>query len=270
MLSWFTPDVMESVLNKANVKRIDIDYESCDMCVLDNGLLVTADFKNHSCSIYDHNLKLIKTAKTIANRKIKPYRLATNNIDAIYMTDFEAHSVVMTDLSLSKVIASFASATGMVEMMEPYGVCFDNGIVYVCDYRNKCLIKLNQQLEFIELIRFDYAPWQIKSTKNIFCIKAANVNTLHFYNKDTFDLIQKFDDGYGRITEIDMFIYQVIKDGTELSVYDSNGDLNRNISLAPLRDYLCISKDWHIAFYYDKIVFGSYFQSNFFVLMINC
>lgn len=271
-VSWVTPEVIETAFLKPNVEIIDVNGEPSDICCLPNGLVILAEFKNNVCTIYDQDFNFIKEINKIDNMDFKPYRLATNDVDCIYITDSVSHSVIMTDFNLKK-INSFKELP-QSEFRErrknilPTGICFDTDYVYVCNDTNHSLIKLTSKLEFVELIKLGYNPWQVKTNKEILCIKSTSINEIYFYDKKTFELIQKYSHGYGRVSEINSYFYDMIKLGDELKIFDSNGLLIKSIDLSNCINFNIGSRDWYITFLNSRILISSYFSTQIACLKI--
>ena len=93
-------------LKQANYQKVDLTCGPYDFCSLPNNTLLVADYENYKLHLYDESFNLIQTIDEIGNQSIRPYVLAINNRNQIYISSRPYHRVDMTDLKFN-LIKSF-------------------------------------------------------------------------------------------------------------------------------------------------------------------
>lgn len=220
-----TCEKIKEILRKGKyVKSIDLNINPYSICSLPNATLLCCSSSN--INIFDKKLQLVKTVSNIDGQPISSLTATTNERDRIYLTDYRYHRVIMTDLDLNKIKTTGALGTGPNQYNNPYGIAFYKGNIYVCDYGNKRVQKLTENLDYIRLYPLDFCPLQVKVANDNLLIRSNSESTIRLYDIETFTLKQKYDGHNGYISEINSNFYEYYSANRKLYFYDQNGSLN--------------------------------------------
>jgi hypothetical protein len=211
-------------IREGKYKLIYLNIEPYDLCILPNGNFLCADFRDHSISLFDKNLKLVKKIDKIDNEIFGPTSLTTNKEDKLYVCDYSNDRIFVTDFELThitKVIESNQYKSN--QFCDPSGICFFNKNLYICDTYNKKIQKLTPNLQYKASFKLDYSPKQIKITNYIACVRPLDQSCMYFYKIDSFDVKYKYDGHNGSISEINGYFYEYYEKNKKLYAYDNNG-----------------------------------------------
>jgi hypothetical protein len=151
-------------LKQGKFEVIDFDHKICDMtCLSNNQIVISAvDF----LYLYDQNFKLIKSLN------FKVAYITSNMVDKIYAIQCSANKITLLDLELDEIKSYGSVGSDINQFKNPYGTCFHNNFVYICDSDNKRIQKLSDNLEYINSFQIDFIPWLIQVANNIACIRS--------------------------------------------------------------------------------------------------
>ncbi len=205
-------------------KLIYLNVEPFDLCVLPNGNILCADFREHNICVYDKNLKLIKKVDKIGNFIFGPTSLTTNKLDKLYVCDYSNDRIFITDFELTHVTKTIDSDEYKThQFCDPSSICYFNDFLYICDTYNKKIQKLTSTLKFKTSYKFDFSPKQIKITNYVACVRPLDQCSIFFYRTDTFELKHRYDGHNGSISEINSFFYEYYEKNKKLYSYDNTG-----------------------------------------------
>jgi hypothetical protein len=186
--------------------------------------------------IYDRNFTLIRTVTTINNTNINAISLETNQKDRIYIGNYSTNTVLSVDLNFklmqtfgshfSQTAAALHSTGSPSSLFLPFDIKFYENFLYVCDFNNKRIIKLNSNLTVEASYMLTYQPWQVNILNSIACIRPSQLNILYFYDLNlSFTLKYKYDTlNNGPICTLNSFyFYQFNLNNKKFTCYDVNG-----------------------------------------------
>jgi hypothetical protein len=214
------------MLKYPKFRTLNLDVEPYSICVLPNGNLLSCNYE--SLSLYDKTLQKLKTVSKIDTQSLFCFYATTNNKDKIYFSNSEENQIIMTDLELNKIKFVGSYGKGNENFDYPRGLAFYKNFVYICDYGNKRLQKLNEALEFDRTIQLDYCPIQIKISNDV--VFVGSLLCLYFYDIETFGIVKHIYDGHnGTISEINSNFYEYYSYNKKFYCYDRNGELIEEI-----------------------------------------
>ena len=198
------------------------------MFAINDDKIISINFYDKSLSIYNHNFEEIKTVHQIEGQKFQSFNVASNDNDRIYISDNNNHQIIMLDFdfNLIKKFGSFGFSAD--QFSTPWGISFKNDYLYVCDVDNKRIQVLTKELEFHKTLNLDFEVWLIKVTDKIICLQLQNPTGIHFYDLKSFNLLNKYNHGWCRISEINSCFYEFEYTTSNLNCYNENGDLIRS------------------------------------------
>lgn len=226
---------LKKLLKDGNIRTIDLNYRPSSICALPNGNLLSCSNSDY-LQLYDKDLRLIDTISNVAKYALC---VATNNRDRIYIPNrgIDANQIVVTDLDLNKIKISNPGSVN-----NPHGLSFYNGYIYVCDYSNKRIQKLTEELAFVQFYQLDFNPTQIKVHNDLACVRPYNLNFICFYEIENFTLKQKYENHGGTISEINGIFYEYNHSNKKIYCYDRNGELKEEIETDGFNN--CINSYW--------------------------
>lgn len=178
---------------------IDLNVKPTDACVLPNGNLLVVSYNNNSILIMNKNMEIIRVIDKINNQPVSAYYATTNGKDRIYLSDFNNHRIIMTDLNLNFIKYS----SGCIGSLNyPAGITYANDFIYLCDYYTKRIHRLTANLDQHTYFTLDIRPFQIKISNNFACVKGWNPESIRFYDINTFSLVNKYEGHGGDILEL--------------------------------------------------------------------
>jgi hypothetical protein len=151
-------------------ERFEIDTKTLDMCLLTNNTLLVLE--EDCMKVYDKDLKQIKI---LPNSKHFD-KAITNNADRIYLYCRGADTIEIRDLDLT-FVNCYTDNEMLIEDLE-----YHNDCLYVCG-KYEQIHKFTPNLVFIEAVKFNQNPFQIKILNNIACVLSSG--HAHFYDIET-------------------------------------------------------------------------------------
>ena len=134
----------------------------------------------------------------------------------------------MTDYKFNLIKSVGSQGTSYNQFYEPFDLCLLNNNLYVCDKINKRLQVLNNDLDFVESLKLDFHPLQIKSLNLMLAVQATM--EIYFYNSSDLSCIQKYDHGLCVISQINSNIYGFNSKASKLFCYGENSNLCEEIN----------------------------------------
>ena len=208
------------------IQTLKVDFEPFSLCSLSNGNLLSCN--NESLTIFDKNLKVIKTVTKIDKLSLFCFYATTNHKDKIYVSNSEENRVIVTDLELNmiKIIGTHGKSNDQFD--HPRGVSYYKSYIYICDYGNIRIQILNEEtLEFDKQFPLDYGPVQIKVANDVALI--GSLFSLYFHNLTDFSLIRKFDGHNGTISELNSSFYEYFSFNQKFYCYSQSADIIEEI-----------------------------------------
>ena len=210
------------------MESIAIETECTDMCVLPNNQILSSNYNDKSLSLYDENFKQIKKINKINDQIFVSFNAACSDT-AIYLSDSLNNQIVMLNFKLDFVKKVGSKGSEKHQFDQPWGITFRNDYLYVCDVKNKRVQILTNDLKFYKIFKLDFEAWFIKVTNHTICLQLREPKCIHFYHLNTFKLLNKYDHGWRRISEINSRFYEFDTATLNLHCYDENGDLIRSL-----------------------------------------
>jgi hypothetical protein len=182
---------------------IETDCSPYSLCILPNNSLLVSDFNNNRLLVYDKNFVLIRTIATINNQVINAVSLETNLRDRIYIGNYSTNMLISVDLNF-KLMQTFGSNVshqpGVSTLNNnntqflPFDIKFYENFLFICDFNNKRILKLNLNLSIEASFYVTYQAWQIKILNDVACVRPKQLNILYFYDLNaSFSLKYKYD-----------------------------------------------------------------------------
>jgi hypothetical protein len=234
---------VQKILKSAIPEMIDVNISTFEILVLPNDHLLSANYYEKNLTLYDENFNLLKTIETINNEKISPLGIAINEKSQLYIPNFDRHQIFMTDIEFNKIKSVGTLGNDNTQFKHPYGICYKNSNLYVCDYGNKRIQILTEDLEYEKSFHVNYAPWTIKASDSLLCVESANPEGIFFYSINDLSVQHTYNHGYCRISEINSNFYEFSRTTKTVYCYDENGGLIEEIKLNGIDDFIKHSWD---------------------------
>jgi hypothetical protein len=266
---------MDQSLNFDNYKNIELDpsISPCDLCVLDNDNILLTNYKERNMVLFDKNFQKIKTINKLKSmdttinepnqneETIGSVCVDINDThDFLYISDYNNHKVLKCDLDFNQVNVTDGNIDS--KFKHPFGICFYNNSVYVCDCSNKRIQKLNaSNLQFEAVFNLvDFKPWRIKIGNNVACVRATITNpSINFYNLETFQLLVSYNDHNGIIGFYNSKFYEFYGPTKKIYCYNStNGELENEIDTGGLGLGNITSRNGAFILFNGNIIIGSH------------
>ena len=204
--------------------EINLEIEPLHSCNLPNKTLLVSSDSSHCFKMINSDLKIIKTIDKINNESFTPRYITTDGRNKIFFTALKSR-IIKTDLDF-KFIKQFGSkGTGNENLDKPCGICYFEEFIYVCDYNNQRIQKLNENLVYQESYRINYKPWEIEVKNSVACIRPGSELFLLFYNLNPFFFKTKVSNVHGLITSFNSWFYQYNNRRERICCYNINGEL---------------------------------------------
>ena len=174
--------------------------------------------------LYDQNFNLIKKVDKINKNNLSIRGIAVNREkEVLYMTDGVSKRILVIDFELNYISASEH------KFFDPFGTCFKNDFLYVCDYLLNRIKIFDQNLLFCTDKKFDYSPaYTITISNSKIClVMATRINFYNLNNSSHHSEIHSSLEGF--IFEHNNWFYY-FKD-FEVNCYDENANLSEKIYL---------------------------------------
>jgi len=213
------------------INEIKLDYNPYSLCCLPKNRILVSDYINNQLLVYDENFKLYKTIKKIDNMLLFPLGISTDGVDKIYVCDHKNNRIILVDLKF-KLKSSFgAKGSGNSELFNPYDVFYFNSNVLICDFGNKRIQKLTEDLVFVSSLKLVYEPHQVRAANNRLFVRAYNEKLIDIYDSEKFDHVKRIDSHNGIICESNSNIFEFNTEYSKINCYDSNGILMKYFDL---------------------------------------
>jgi hypothetical protein len=127
----------------------------------------------------------------------------------LYIADSQNHRIIKLDdeFNLIKSYGSFGADFN--QFVKPSGICFKNGILYICDYGNQRIQICDKDLELIDSVKVNYQPWMIKISNSLIFVQATCIKYLFIYDLKSLSLKKRIDkpDEHCRLTVVNSNVY---------------------------------------------------------------
>ena len=231
-------DVIE-LLKNGNKEAFDISVKPCEMVVFQDNQILSTNHDEKCLTLFDHNLNLVRRIDRINGEIFHPLGIAVNlEQKKIYISDNYNHRVMMTDLDFNLIKSIGSKGTEKNKFLGPYDICLISNNLYICDFNNNRIQIYSQNLEFVKSIKLDYQPWKIKATDSIICIESNSPCGINFYNLNDFTLLQNYDHGLCRISQVNSNLYEYCSNTKTIYCYDNRANVIDEIALNITNDSL--------------------------------
>lgn len=226
--------VKELIEETKNYDLINLDIGPRDICVLTNGNMLLVNYDKNCLVLLDRNLKFIKTIKKLNNKSFQPTYVDAYD-DRIYVSDCLTSQIIITDLEF-KHIKSFGTVGNESSNLNyPLGLQYYKDCLYVCDYYNKRIQKLDKNYEFINSYKLDFKPWQIKITNDLACVRSDGIPNgpqISFYKIANFEVVCRHVEHNGTISVLNALFYEYFNTTKTFFCYNKHGELVERIQLS--------------------------------------
>ena len=191
------------------MELIELNHDVFDILVLSKNRIVCSSLANSNLKLYDEKFKLVKRLDKISEIIFEPVCIASYD-NHLYITDKLNHIIIVLDFELSRIKSIGSLGSSSNQFNSPWGICCKDGILYICDNGNQRMQIFNKELEFIDTIKMDYQPWEIKITNSSIFVQAGSIKSLFIYELNSFRLKQKIDNPaeYCRLSVINSNVYR--------------------------------------------------------------
>ena len=242
--NYFEVDWAISRLSSNKFKEISIHTSSCyDLCVLDNGNVLVADFDGSQLLVYDASLKLIKKVRMIGNYTFEPYSLVTDN-NYLFISDCQSRFILKANLSFEFIAMYKGTHKDLFDerpvLYDPRGLCLYEDKLYVCDTNYQRIFILSKDLNVLDAFKFEMYPVHIKITNNVALINfnglsgltfyPSNIGSIGFYSLPKFQKIADNIESRGIISSIGSNFYIYNKDNI-IFCYDEKANISKRFSI---------------------------------------
>lgn len=248
---------IREIFQSPNFKSQDLRSTTSNICIFPNRRLLFCNYEIQDLTLFDENLNFIKSINLIDNKKFKCAIAVTNAKDRVYIANDTNNEIILTDLEFNK-IKSFdllQSIQAREKLVFIRGLCYVNECLYVSDYQNKCIQKLNSNLEFISVHHLDYNPWKIEVSNQVICVQSY---IIEFYDVNTFDLKHKYEGHNGSIAKFNSHFYEYYHKKGKLFCYDKNGYLNETIVMNRQFNNLFVNSMGSFGYFCGKFFISSW------------
>ena len=253
--SGFTYNEINDRIKKMTFETIQIQV--LDICVLLNNRIV-ASTNNNSISIFDEKFNLIKKVDGFDEKPIYSFGVAvhkTNNL--IYVSNWSNDCVYMLDYELNKIKSFGSQGSGAHNLYRPFGICYKDDHLYVCDASNQRIQILSSNLEYVDTLKLQYVPHTIKISNTSIGFCGSN-NSINFYDIRTKNLKKQCPNVSGRISEIDSIFYLVSYNPTKkIFCFDTDGNLIEEYGAEGLNPYISYVCDGLILTFNNSIMLAN-------------
>lgn len=181
-------------LDLRNYKVIEIDNEPWALCSVNDKYLLTSNYFQSNLTLFDENFKKIKTIDKIENSSFKALSLATNNIDMIYISDFEHNRIIVCNYDFKLLFKMGKRGSGNTQFNGPSGIFYYEKNLFVCDANNQRIQKFDGvELNYLKTYKTDINPYSIKITNSIAAVKEEDGNIVYIYDMPDFNLKFKYE-----------------------------------------------------------------------------
>ena len=242
-------DIVQDLLKHGEKRVFELDDNPRDL-LLAGDQIVLAD--PIGLKIYDENFNFVKRIQKFAGIRITPSAIQVNSKDKlIYILNVLKPNMLMVDynFNLIKSVDSNGTANNQSDM------CYKNDSLYICD--NMSLQIYLKDLEFEKTIKLDYEPLKIKATNSIICVQTS-MGEINFYNVNGFSFIRRYHHGWGRISQINSFLYEINHITKNVYCYDENAILKELIVLKGIDDILTDDDDGAFIDFNGKLLMQSF------------
>ena len=195
---------IQDKLKSGTVEIKDSYDQIIDLCVLPNNTLLASNYR--TLNLFNDKFELIKTIDSIDNKSFRISGIACDFYNLhVYLSNHLNDEIIMTDMNLKKLKTTDLTEKNQISSIE--SPCFYNNQLFV-PYRLKKEIKrFSENLILQKSFLLDYQPAQVKIANNLACVKPDEKTLLYFYDIDSFRLKSIFNNGIGRISEINGFVF---------------------------------------------------------------
>ena len=195
--SFAVGDVVQRIKKNKFTSIKLVDCNPFDVCLLPTGYSLICNTDHYNVLLFDKNNELKRTIGTIGNQTIGVISACSNDVDAVYLSNYSFHTIIKTDLNLNTQLASFGTYNQVgkdnAHLNGPNGICFYNNSIYVCDSRNNRIVKLNEDLKYQQSFKFEYKPWHIKVLNDVACVRMSCANIICFYDLKTLTELKRYE-----------------------------------------------------------------------------
>ena len=224
-------DVKELFL-RGKTETIELAHDVFDIIALSNNRIACSSFFSNCLVLYDENFKPVKTIDKINELSFTPTGIASYD-NHLYIADSQNHSIIKLDDEFN-FIKSFGSfGADFNQFVKPSGICFKNGLLYICDYGNQRIQICDKDLEFIDSVKVNYQPWMIKISNSLIFVQATCIKYLFIYDLKSLSLKKRIDkpDEHCRLTVVNSNVYLFNRKSKLFFLFDDNGDIKDEIMI---------------------------------------
>ena len=213
---------IQDKLKSGTVEIKDSYDQIIDLCVLPNNTLLASNYR--TLNLFNDKFELIKTIDSIDNKSFRISGIACDFYNLhVYLSNHLNDEIIMTDMNLKKLKTTDLTEKNQISSIE--SPCFYNNKLFV-PYRLKKEIKrFSENLILQKSFLLDYQPAQVKIANNLACVKPDEKTLLYFYDIDSFRLKSIFNNGIGRISEINGFVFDYCFNLNKIFCFNKNGEL---------------------------------------------
>jgi hypothetical protein len=184
-------DVKELFL-RGKTETIELAHDVFDIIALSNNRIACSSFFSKCLVLYDENFKPVKKIDKINELSFTPTGIASYD-NHLYIADSQNHSIIKLDDEFNFIKSLGSCGADFNQFVKPLGICFKNGILYICDLFNQRIQICDKDLEFIDSVKVNYHPWMIKISNSLIFVQAFRVKSLFIYDLGSLSFKKKLD-----------------------------------------------------------------------------
>ena len=224
---------IQNLLKMEKKEYVRLDYRPFNLTVLSNNTLVGFNFMNdfNKCiTIHNESFAVIKKVYQINNESINYISETATNYEKkeLYLLEESKNRIIVTDFELNFIEYFGSKFRKDFNFKSPTGICFKNGVLYVCDTYNKRIQVFNQNFKFIQSLKLQYIPDKVKASNSTLAVKSYD--EVNFYDLNGLNLIRTFHHCLN-IYEIDSSFYGFDYVTNKFYVFDDTGNFIENFEI---------------------------------------
>ena len=155
------------------------------------------------------------------------------------------------------MLVALGTSTDDVSLDKPHGICYSNDFIYVCDYNNKRIQVLTEDLKYLKSFQLNYRPWYIQVINNIACIRHFDEEQISFYELPSFIIKYSYSGHNGWICTIRSYFIEFYQDFKMCFFYNKDGLLMQKQKFTFKDDFKFNQFD-PITYFNNKLIFAEH------------
>uniref|UniRef100_UPI00397ED146 NHL repeat-containing protein n=1 Tax=Salmonella sp. s51228 TaxID=3159652 RepID=UPI00397ED146 len=154
-----------------------------------NSHVYVADTGNKRIQVVDRDGKYVNA---FGSDYLTEPRCITLCNHSIFVTDEAQHNVIKFSEDGVFILKVGSRGTGQLEFNIPYGIAFEDSLLYICDFHNNRVQILDTELHYINTVKNSHfsSPTTIQVSATAIHVMKQNDNNVYLFSKATNKLLQ--------------------------------------------------------------------------------